>query len=134
MWNHAPAMTAKMREMKIDAPQLSGQQMADIVAYLFTSRYFERAGSARRGESLVRSKGCLGCHAVAGKGATVGGDFARSTLVGSPDSLVAGMWNHGAAMEAQAGKRQVAWPELKGAELRDIAAYLATLSRTRSKR
>jgi mono/diheme cytochrome c family protein len=134
MWNHAPAMTARMRAMKIEVPQLSGQQMADIVAYLFTSRYFERAGSARRGEALVQSKGCLGCHAVAGKGATVGGDFARSTLVGSPDSLVAGMWNHGATMEAQASKRQVAWPELKGAELSDIAAYLATLSRTRSGR
>jgi mono/diheme cytochrome c family protein len=134
MWNHAPAMTAKMREMKIDTPQLSGQQMADIVAYLFTSRYFERAGSAKRGEALLRSKGCLGCHAVAGKGATVGGDFARSTLVGSADSLVAGMWNHGAAMAAQAGKREVTWPELKGAELRDIAAYLATLSRPRSGR
>lgn len=134
MWNHAPAMTARMRAMKIEVPQLSGQQMADIVAYLFTSRYFERAGSARRGEALVQSKGCLGCHAVAGKGATVGGDFARSTLVGSPDSLVAGMWNHGATMEAQASKRQVAWPELKGSELSDIAAYLATLSRTRSGR
>jgi mono/diheme cytochrome c family protein len=134
MWNHAPAMTAKMREMKIDVPQVSGQQMADIVAYLFTSRYFERPGSARRGEALVQNKGCLGCHAVAGKGARVGADFARSTLVGSADSLVAGMWNHGAAMEAQADKRRVAWPELTGAELGDIAAYFATLSRTRSTR
>jgi mono/diheme cytochrome c family protein len=134
MWNHAPGMTAKMREMKIDVPQLSGQQMADILAYLFTSRYFERAGSAKRGEALLQSKGCLGCHAVAGKGATVGGDFARSALVGSPDRLVAGMWNHGAAMEAQADKRQIAWPELKGAELADIAAYFATLTRAAPKR
>jgi mono/diheme cytochrome c family protein len=134
MWNHAPAMTAKMQELKIDVPHLTGQQMADIVAYLFTSRYFERAGSARRGEALVQSKGCLGCHAIAGKGGKVGGDFARSSLVGSPERLIAGMWNHGALMEAQATARGVAWPELSGGELGDLAAYLATLSRTRPSR
>jgi mono/diheme cytochrome c family protein len=129
MWNHAPAMTAKMRALKIEAPQLSGQEMADIVAYLFASRYFDRTGSRARGQALVQSKGCLGCHAVAGKGATVAGDFARSTVVGTPPALVAAMWNHAAFMEAAAAKREVAWPELNGAELRDIAAYFASLSR-----
>ena len=44
--------------------------------------------------------------------------------------MIAGMWNHGAMMEAQATERRVAWPELSGAELGDIAAYFATLSRT----
>jgi mono/diheme cytochrome c family protein len=134
MWNHAPAMTAKMQEKKIDVPQLSGQQMADIVAYLFNARYFERSGRAGRGEALVQSKGCLGCHAIAGKGGKVGGDFARSTLVGSPDRLIAGMWNHSAMMEAQATARGVTWPELSGAELGDLAAYFATLPRTRPSR
>lgn len=131
MWNHAPAMVAKMRERKIEVPQLTGQQMADILAYLFTTRYFERPGSARRGEALMQSKGCLGCHAIAGKGGKVGGDFARSTLVGSPARLIAGMWNHSQLMEAQATARGVAWPVLTGSELGDLAAYLGTLSRPR---
>jgi mono/diheme cytochrome c family protein len=134
MWNHAPAMTAKMQELKVDVPQLTGQQMADIVAYLFTSRYFERAGNARRGETLVQSKGCLGCHAIAGKGGKVGADFARSALVGAPERLIAGMWNHGAMMEAQAAARGVTWPQLSGAELGDLAAYLRTLPGTRPNR
>ena len=132
MWNHAPAMTAKMREMKLEVPTLSGQEMADIVAHLFASRYFERAGDAKRGEAVVRSKGCLGCHAIAGKGAKVGGDFARSALVRTPGGLIAGMWNHAAIMEAQAEKRGVAWPELTGSELADVATYFGTLSRARS--
>lgn len=132
MWNHAPAMTAKMREMKLEPPTLSGQEMADIVAHLFASRYFDRPGDARRGEALVRGKGCLGCHAIAGKGATVGGDFARSALVGTPGGLIAGMWNHAAIMEAQAEKRGVTWPELTGRELADVAAYFGRLSRARS--
>jgi mono/diheme cytochrome c family protein len=134
MWNHAPVMTAKMRELKIETPQLSGQQMADIVAYLFASRYFEGTGSPTRGQALVQRKGCLGCHAVAGKGATVAGDFARSTVVGTPPALVAGMWNHAAFMEAAAAKQQVAWPELTGAEFRDIAAYFTSLSRSPARR
>lgn len=129
MWNHAPAMVAKMHERNIEVPQLTGQQMADILAYLFTTRYFERPGSARRGEALLQSKGCLGCHAIAGKGGKVGGDFARSALVGSPERLIAGMWNHSRLMEEQATARGVAWPVLTGPELGDLAAYLGTLAR-----
>ncbi|HEU5319783.1 MAG TPA: c-type cytochrome [Methylomirabilota bacterium] len=129
MWNHAPAMTAKMKERKLEVPTLTGQDMADVLAYLYTSRYFEPAPSARRGAAVLQAKGCLGCHAVAGKGAKVGGDFARSGAVATPGGLVAAMWNHSALMEAQAAKRQVAWPELTGAELGDVAAYLASLAR-----
>jgi mono/diheme cytochrome c family protein len=128
MWNHAPAMTAKMKELKIEAPKLSGQEMADVLSYLYTSRYFEPNPSVRRGGELVQSKGCLGCHAVAGKGAKVGGDFARSAVVGSPGAVVAAMWNHSRLMEMQAEKRQVPWPELRGTDLADISAYLASVS------
>ena len=129
MWNHAPAMLAKMAELKIEPPKLSGQDMADVLAYLFTSRYFEPDPSARRGAALLKSKGCLGCHAVSGKGAQGGVDFARSSVVGTPSALVAALWNHGRAMEAEAEKRQLPLPELRGAELADISAYLASLSR-----
>jgi mono/diheme cytochrome c family protein len=129
MWNHAPAMIAKMKEQQIEPPTLSGQDMADVVAYLFTTRYFESTASARRGEQLVQGKGCLGCHAVAGKGAKGGVDFARSSVVSTPSAVIASMWNHGGVMAGQAEKRQVAWPELRGAELADISAYLAAVSR-----
>ena len=132
MWNHAPAMLAKMKQANIEPPKLSGQDMADIVAHLFASRYFEPSADARRGGDLLRSKGCLGCHAVAGKGATGGVDFARSEVAGTPAALVAGLWNHGRAMEAEAEKRKVKLPELRGAELADIAAYLRTVSREAS--
>jgi mono/diheme cytochrome c family protein len=129
MWNHAPAMLAKMKEVGIEPPTLSGQDMADIVAHLFTSRYFERNADARRGGDLLRGKGCLGCHAVAGKGTAGGVDFARSEVVGTPASLVAALWNHGRAMEAEAEKRKIKLPELNGAELADIAASLRMVSR-----
>ena len=130
MWNHAPAMQAKMKELRIEAPAVSGQDMADILAYLFTGRYFEPQGSARRGAALLKDKGCLACHSVNGKGASGGVDFARSTVVGTPAALIASLWNHSRGMETEAEKRRIALPELRGAELADISAYLASLSRS----
>src|SRR5262245_13860178 len=38
MWNHGPAMWARMKERGIKAPELSGREMADIGRYLYTSQ------------------------------------------------------------------------------------------------
>ena len=129
MWNHGPAMWTKMKERSIEPPRLTGQEMADLLAYLYVSRYFDPAGSPSRGRALVQTKGCLGCHSVAGKGGKAAGDFAKSDLVGSPASLVAGMWNHSTFMEWEAEKRSVSLPVLSGSELDDISAYLGSLHR-----
>lgn len=127
MWNHAPGMMAKMQERNVEIPRLTGQDMADVLAYLYSSRYFDATPNARRGSELLQAKGCAGCHAVAGKGARVGGDLAASRAATSRTALIAGMWNHAWMMEAQIEKRQVAWPELRGDELADISAYLSSL-------
>lgn len=127
MWNHAPAMAAKMKERGIDPPKLSGQDMADLLAYVYVSHYFDPTGNARRGQQVVRDKGCLGCHSVRGNGGTVAADFARSGVVRTPGGLVAGMWNHSRLMEAQAQRQNVVWPTLSGQDLGDLAAYFASL-------
>lgn len=127
MWNHAPAMAVRMKDRGIDFPTLSGQDFANLLAYFYVSRYFDETGDRRRGQELLQAKGCLGCHTIRGKGGTGGGDFAKSGLVGTPASLVAGMWNHGRYMEALADKRHVAWPTVTGKELGDIATYLGSL-------
>jgi mono/diheme cytochrome c family protein len=129
MWNHSATMATRMKERGLDVPTLSGQDVADLLAYLFVSRYFESAGQAQRGRQVMADKGCLGCHAVSGKGGSGGGDFARSTVVGSPSALVAAMWNHASLMETEAARRNVAWPTLTGTDLRDIASYLGEVSR-----
>ena len=129
MWNHGPAMWAKMRERGIQVPWLKGQEMADILAYLYTSYYFDQSGSAARGQQVLQKRGCVVCHSVRGKGGKIGPDFATSQVVGSPASLIAGMWNHSRFMEAQAQKLEVAWPILSGQELADISAYFGSLTR-----
>lgn len=129
MWNHGPTMWAKMKERSIEPPTLSGQDMADLLAYLYVSQYFDPAGNPSRGRALVESKGCLGCHTVAGKGGKGAGDFTKSDVVRSPAGLVAGMWNHSTFMEWEAQKQSVSLPLLTGADLDNISAYLASLSR-----
>jgi nitric oxide reductase subunit C len=129
MWNHGPAMWAKMKERGLEVPQLSGQEMADVLAYLFTAHYFDQRASASRGGTLVRDRGCTACHAVRGEGGKVAADFARSTVVGSPAALLAAMWNHGPRMDAKAEEAAIVWPALRGQDLADIAAYLGSLSR-----
>lgn len=129
MWNHGLTMWARMKERGIEVPRLAGQEMADIVAYLYVSHYFDQAASAERGRQLLQSKGCLTCHSVRGKGGKISADFATSKLVGSPAGLIAGMWNHSRYMEAQVQRQEIPWPILTGRELADIAAYLASISR-----
>jgi mono/diheme cytochrome c family protein len=130
MWNHGPAMWQRMKARGIEVPRLTGQEMADLVAYLYVSHYFDEAGRAGRGRRVVQDKGCLTCHSVRGKGGKIGADFGISTLVGSPAAVVAAMWNHSYYMEAQARKRDVAWPVLTAQELADITAYLGSVSKS----
>ena len=130
MWNHGPAMWARMRKRNIEVAQLTGQEMADIVAYLYTAHYFDpAAGNSSRGRQVIQAKGCIACHSVRGKGGKVAADFAASNAVGSPSALVAAMWNHGPSMEDQATKQGLKLRTLKGQELADLAAYFASLSR-----
>ena len=131
MWNHGPTMWGLMKERGIEVPRLSGQEMADILAYLYTSHYFDRTASAERGQRLLGTKGCLTCHSVRGQGGKIAADFATSNVVGSASSVVAAMWNHGGWMEDKARQQNVAWPTLTGQELADLTAYLNALGRSR---
>jgi len=130
MWNHGPAMWGRMKERGIEVPQLTGQEIADIVAYLYTAHYFDPAvGDRNRGRQVIQSKGCVACHSVRGKGGKAATDFASSDVAGSPAVLVAAMWNHSRSMEDQAMKQGLRLPTLKGQELADLAAYFASLNR-----
>jgi cytochrome c2 len=119
-----------MKEQGIPVPELSGQEMADIVAYLYTAHYFDPvAGSTARGEKTAQARGCLGCHAVGGKGGRLAGDLATSNVVGSPSALVAAMWNSSRAMEEMARKQGIALSRLTGGDLADLSALLRSVTK-----
>jgi mono/diheme cytochrome c family protein len=129
MWNHGPKMWAAMKERGIEIPKLSGQDTADLLAYLYTAHYFDPRASARRGQQLVNDRGCTGCHSVRGKGGTVAADFATSTVTKTPESVIAAMWNHGPRMESAAATQRAALPVLSGQDLADITAFLGSLAK-----
>jgi mono/diheme cytochrome c family protein len=122
LWNKAPAMNAKMRELGIEAPQLDAGQMADLVAYLYSVQYFRPQGNAATGQGLLDTRGCLRCHSLKGRGAKGAADLAKVRGLDSPVGVIAAMWNHGRLVPGttEAGSR---WPKLTAEELADIAAF-----------
>jgi hypothetical protein len=119
MWNHAPEMWKRMQAQQLARPDFSNQEMADLIAWLYTERFFEAAGSAGRGRQMFSEKGCASCHDAAG-----GRSLARLRGSASPASLAAALWNHGPLMLEEMRKRRIAWPRFRPGEMIDLMEYL----------
>lgn len=125
MWNKAPTMTRVMRQRGIDVPRLREGDMADLVAYLVSLRYFSEAGSRERGARLVRSKGCASCHGAAAPA------LREVRTPDSPAAVVAALWNHALIREGGPAEWEGAWPTLTAGEMADVAEYLQSLGQER---
>lgn len=131
MWNHGPQMWAIMKAKGIEVPRLKAEEMADIVAYLYTAHYLEETGRPKRGQRLFAEKGCLNCHSIRGKGGKVGIDLATSQVVSTSVGVVSAMWTHIPLMASKAKERGIPWPHLTGQELADLSAYLHSITAPR---
>ena len=124
IWNHAPQMNRKFRQLRMDRPQLSETEMLELLGFLYYLRYLGEPGGVANGKRLLESKGCISCHSVGGKGGTIGPDFRQIQRYGAALYMVQAMWNHGPAMQEQIGKAGGDYPMLTGQDIVDIAAYL----------
>ena len=124
MWNHSPKMWERMREDKLSYPDLDYEEMAHLFAYLYIVRYVDEPGDVERGRRLFETKGCIGCHALYGKGGTAGPDLSRVGGVDTPVVWAQTMWNHAPAMEAQMKRQGMDWPSFQGSEMNDLLAYV----------
>jgi mono/diheme cytochrome c family protein len=124
MWNHSQAMAAEFRRRGIGQPTFSGQEMADVIAYLRFVNYAHVRGDVSRGAQIFRTS-CSSCH-TAGGGPRVGPDLAAVPSLDTPVAIIASMWNHAAQMEEQARQRRLAWPRLERGDAADLAAFLLT--------
>jgi mono/diheme cytochrome c family protein len=127
LWNHAPQMWSAMEAKGMTKPSMSEQDAADVFAYFASLRYFEQMGESSRGARLFRSKQCVECHAVAGKGSGVALPVTEWDAVDDPLALVGKMWNHIPQMRVAMSKRKVNWPSLNPQELSDIMLYVRGL-------
>jgi mono/diheme cytochrome c family protein len=118
MWNHADRMTQEFAARNILWPDLTSQELSDMLVYLrnlpATRRMAVRlqTTSGDRGEALFQSKGCGNCH--------VGDLNLRSRLQGKTlTDIAASMWNHAPRMERAAIR-------FEPGEMTEILSYLSS--------
>src|SRR5512141_670788 len=52
MWNHSGAMEEKMREFRMPRPAFEGQELSDLLGFLYFLNYFDEPGQPRVGKVL----------------------------------------------------------------------------------
>jgi len=132
MWNHGPAMWQAMAQRGIAVPTLEQRDVADLFAYFYSVRYFERPGDAGRGKAVFAEKRCNQCHALRVGQPSVGPPVGQWKAVSDPVAWAREMWNHSEVMLQQMQKARVSWPRLTAQELVDLLVYLQNLPETRS--
>lgn len=122
MWNHSQVMTAELARRSIPRATFSGQEMADIIAYLYFVNYATVYGAPDRGQSIFADK-CGLCHTI-GNGTRVGPDLGKVAGLEDPMAIVTTMWNHAQKMGDEGRKRGKVWPMFAPGETADLTAFL----------
>jgi cytochrome c551/c552 len=132
MWDHAPVMWQAMSQQKIPLPSITADEAADLFAFFYSVRYFEKPAEAERGKRIFQSKHCGDCHALtAAGGKGPGTPVERWESLADPTVLVERMWNHSDMMKGDLATRNIKWPELTAQDLDDLLVYLQNLPETR---
>jgi len=123
MWNKAPAMAAAAARSGLETPILTPEDVADIVAYLYSVDYFSGAGDPGRGRKLVRSQGCLGCHTLGGSGAGTAPELEGVPGLDLPAAVVAALWNHTVVAQDSVRIPAETWPTFNETQMTDLMAF-----------
>jgi mono/diheme cytochrome c family protein len=118
MWNHAPQMWERMQEAGVGRPAFSQQDMADLLAYLYTLRYVGGTGDPASGERLFSRSGCIACHNVRGTGSKTAKDLSSTGSAATAVGWATAMWNHPTARGESEGAR------FYGSDMADILSYV----------
>jgi cytochrome c2 len=121
MWNHRPLMETAARNRGLELSSFQGDEMADLLAYLFERGYFSVPGDAGRGQRLFHQKSCAACHEQAGSGAP---DLRAADTNFTATRFAAAVWGHGPAMLDQMQQKGINWPSLTDRNVADLLAFL----------
>lgn len=127
MWNHWPAMVEAMEMLDMRFPTFNEEELADLLAYVFVSRYAGTKGDSVRGKETYRAKGCAFCHGLEGEG-TLGPPLEQVTPGAQNEEIVQRMWNHAPEMWNEMGEHQIEWPRFEPEELADLLSFLRASS------
>jgi len=124
MWNHGSKMLAKMNELRIAQPKFQGNEMADVIAYIYFLGFVSQTGNVEEGRKIFSDKKCVDCHAIRGKGGNVGPDLSKSQNVSNFINAAAAMWNHGFNMRLLMEKVKIPIPRFTAEEMNDLHTYI----------
>jgi len=130
MWNHAPVMWGAIGAAGIKMPRLAPRDAADLFAFFYSSRFFDRPGETARGQEAFDGKHCSGCHGITDSRAEGAPPVAKWESLADPVLLVRQMWNHSFRMRQAFARRNLEWQALTSGELDDILSYLRSLPET----
>ena len=124
MWNHGPAIWEKMEEAGLGIPTFEKNEMADLIAYLYFLRFFEKDANIARGEMLFNQKGCQNCHHFGQ--ASVDGSYNLSTIGAnrSKIGIATAMWNHAGQMSQKMTGKKIEWLHIRNGEMNDLIEYV----------
>jgi cytochrome c2 len=128
MWNHAPTMWSRMSERNVTVTQLTTQNAADLLAMLYASRFFEKAGDAARGKELFTEKRCVQCHGITTPVNPKAKPLAQWQGLSDPVALVSANWNHSSDMWDENKRKGFHWPTLNADEMTDLLVYIRNSS------
>ena len=124
MWNHSQGMSAEFARRGLARVTFSGQEMADVLSYLYYVNYADVRGVPERGGDLFVKK-CSACHSVGG-GKRVGPDLMTVPDLDQPLAIMAAMWDHAPKMDHELRSRNLAWPRFELGDAADLTAFLLT--------
>lgn len=124
MWNHWPAMSQAMGALGMATPTFREEELADVFAYLFISRYEGIKGDRARGEAVYLRKACVNCHGASGEGG-IGTPLRGATTGETKERIVQRMWNHAPKMWDRMGMQKIPWPRFDADELGSLLAFLS---------
>ena len=127
MWNHSSEMQPAMQKFKIPMPAFKGNEMANLISYLYFSNTIEINGSKFTGFKLIQNKGCVNCHSKGNKYNAV--ILTSAGPYKSEDVFFSELWNHLPLMEKDLYTKGKSLPKLLPSDIKSLYLYFNRIER-----
>jgi mono/diheme cytochrome c family protein len=114
LWDHAP-------RMKNPPPHFEGEEMRELLSYVWANQFFAVNGNADRGKKVFTAKRCAVCHDDRSSGAP---DLSKRQESANGATMVSVLWRHGPQMLELMRAKNIKWPRFESNEMSDVIAYL----------